>query len=293
MSLPKEIKVACENGLVQTLGKPVSVLNFEFVGGGSINEAGIVHTNEGGYFIKWNSSSHYPAMFTLEAKGLDILREAGRIHVPKTIFCGEAGGHSFIILEMIKSAPPIKNFWKDFGNSLADLHAITSDQFGLDHDNYIGALPQQNNGHTSWVDFFINERIQPQIVLARNGDKLDKQHVKSFEKVFRKLNEIFPEEQPSLLHGDLWRGNFMIGKEGRVTIFDPAVYYGHREAELAFSKMFGGFDKEFYDAYQERGHLEKTFDSRVDIYNMYPILVHLNLFGKSYLTSLEEILKRF
>ena len=163
----------------------------------------------------------------------------------------------------------------------------------MDHSNYIGRLPQRNAFEETWVDFFIEHRLEVQLGLAIYNGHVDSFYADRFRSIYAVLPDEFPDERPCLLHGDLWSGNVMIGPKGEPVILDPAVFYGHREAELAFTRMFGGFDPYFYSAYNEATPLEVGFESRIDLYNLYPLLVHVNLFGTSYLSGVERTLKRF
>jgi fructosamine-3-kinase len=206
---------------------------------------------------------------------------------------GEAVGTAFIVLEFIESGRRDTRFWENFGAALAALHQVSAPSFGLAFNNYIGSLPQSNRQHSKWTDFFTAERIMPQMHLASEKGLLSRRHRAQFEKIEQKLTGLFPAEMPSLLHGDLWSGNFITDETGFACLVDPAVYFGHREAELAFTRLFGGFDERFYSAYNEQFPLEKGFRERQDIYNLYPLLVHLNLFGTGYLPEIENILNRF
>src|SRR5699024_10568016 len=152
-----------------------------------------------------------------------------------------------------------------FGRQLAALHQTTADRYGLEYDNYIGRLKQPNTQCCHWVDFFIEYRLQFQLKQAVEAGKLNKNTVNRFDRLYRKLPDILPDEPPSLLHGDLWSGNYFFDQDGRVAIFDPAVYYGNREIEIAFTGLFGGFSDMFYDAYQEAFPLEPAFNKRKDI----------------------------
>jgi len=185
------------------------------------------------------------------------------------------------------------DYWTDFGHKLAGLHRCSKENFGLDHDNYIGSLPQSNGSSSTWVEFFINQRLRVQLTLAKNGNNIPSQLLQSFDKLIQKIPDWLPEEKPALLHGDLWSGNVMVGSDGKVCLIDPAVYYGHREIELAFTTLFGGFDQSFYHAYNEEFPLAQGYEDRFDIYNLYPLLVHVNLFGSSYLSGIQTILDRF
>ena len=259
------------------------------IGGGCINNALKLKTNVGTYFLKWNDAAQFPGMFHSEAKGLNLLRDSNSVYVPEVILADEAGGYSFLLLEYIDAGAMNNNYWENFGSRLAELHRVSATNFGLDHDNYIGSLKQGNHQHPTWKEFFINERIIPQLTLAN----LDSRLTGKFDNLFEKLDDIFPNEPPALLHGDLWSGNYMVSATGDPVIMDTAVYFGHREMDLAMSKLFGGFDSRFYISYNKAFQLEKGWESRMDICNLYPLLVHVNLFGGSYLAQIESILRRF
>lgn len=154
-------------------------------------------------------------------------------------------------------------------------------------------MPQYNKTFPSWVDFFINQRLQIQLQKARDKNLIDRSAVQIFEKCYPYLPDFFPQDPPALLHGDLWSGNYMIGPQGNPWIIDPAVYYGHRYMDLAMSKLFGGFDPDFYHAYQAEYPLEKNWHHSMDIANLYPLLVHVNLFGGGYWESVMRIVRQF
>lgn len=262
------------------------------VAGGCINSAYRITTNNGPYFLKWNQEELLP-MFRSEVQGLQKLDAHSPIQIPKTIASGTIESNAYLLLEWIEKGSPISDFWEHFGSSLAQQHQQSSEHFGLDHDNFIGKLPQSNTPHTSWYEFFILERLEPQLRMATSGGLVERKDRQSFDVLFKKLEQYIPEESPALLHGDLWNGNFMIAHSGHAAIFDPAVHYGHRETELAFTQLFGGFSDEFYASYQRTYPLQKKFEDRVELHNLYPLLVHVNLFGVSYLSGIRQTLKRF
>ncbi len=263
------------------------------VSGGSINTASHLKTSHGDYFVKYNTAHRFPAMFEKEARGLALLGEAGVIAVPQVLHLDEDEEHAFLMLSYIDSAQEAANFWDDFGEKLAALHQKKAEKFGLDHHNYMGSLYQHNSQHDDWIEFFVMERLEPQIKLAREEGSLSHNDVTAFERLYKRLDSIFPETQPSLIHGDLWSGNFMVNHEGRACLIDPAVYYGHPEIDIAMSTLFGGFSNRFYEAYNRYNPLEKGWRYRLPVYNLYPLLVHVNLFGGSYLSSVRQTLRQF
>lgn len=279
--------------LESVLEKPVTLISTASVGGGDINEAFLLHTGQGDYFVKKNSASLFPGMFEKEAKGLELLRSAHEIDVPEVIACGEEHDVAFLILKFIESSDKKRGFWEDFGKRLAALHRHTNHFFGLEENNYIGSLHQSNRKHDNWSDFFREERIQPQMKLAFDQGRIDYALVQSFERFYNRLNELFPVEPPALLHGDLWGGNFMVDASGEPVLIDPAVYYGHREMDLAMSQLFGGFGPGFYESYHSHFPLEKGWKQRLDFCNLYPLMVHVNLFGGGYVHSVKSILNKF
>jgi fructosamine-3-kinase len=179
----------------------------------------------------------------------------------------------------------------DFGRSLARLHRHTTGYFGHELDNYMGSLPQSNKKHTSWNSFFVEERLKRQVSLA--NVYFSSSDFAAFERLYVRLDELLPVEPPALLHGDLWGGNYMVAPDGKACLIDPAVYYGHREVDIAMTTLFGGFDESFYTSYLEEYPLEKGWQKRLDIFKLYPLLIHLNLFGSVYLESILSIIRRF
>ncbi|MBA3901815.1 MAG: fructosamine kinase family protein [Bacteroidetes bacterium] len=268
------------------------IINILPVSGGSINNAFKVETASSAYFLKTNPACLYLNMFETEAKGLRLLKNSSLFKVPDVVLLGN-GADKFILMEWIETGQKTPVLYKKAGEYLAQMHHNSGDFFGLSHHNYIGSLPQSNKAHQNWGEFFKAERLEPQLKIACKKNIFEPAVLKQFEKLFTKLNEIFPNEPPALLHGDLWSGNFMATIEGSPAIFDPAVYFGHREMDLAMTKLFGGFSPEFYQHYQETFPLEKGWQKRMDICNLYPLLVHVNLFGGSYVNQVREVLEGF
>lgn len=272
---------------------PDHALSFRAVSGGSINHAASVTAGGETLFLKWNHASRYPGMFEAEAKGLRLLRDQGGARVPEVLETGTADDTAYLAMEYVAQGAAGSATADAFGAMLAALHRNSATQFGLDHDNYMGSLPQSNRMHHTWNEFFVHERLLPQIKIARDDGSLGSSESRSFDHLFKKLPEIIPEEAPALVHGDLWSGNYLTGDHGRTWLIDPAVAYGHREVDIAMSKLFGGFPARFYEAYSARFPLIKGWESRLEIFQLYPLLIHVNLFGGGYIDSVKSILRRF
>jgi fructosamine-3-kinase len=263
------------------------------LGGGSINQVYKVILPDQTLVMKVNRNDRYPGMFLAEAKGLQLLRQPDAPYVPEVIAQSVIGNYQFLLLEYLDKAPRRKEYAERFGCSLAALHRNTHAYFGLDHDNRMGALEQFNHQHTDGVTFFIQQRLMPQVKLALERKKIAAVHVHQFERLYIQLPQILPAEPPSLIHGDLWAGNVIEGPDGDACLIDPAVAYSHREADLAMTMLFGRFDDKFYDAYHSAFPLTQGWQERMDLWNLYPLLVHVNLFGDSYLTETVQILRKY
>ena len=271
----------------------ISIKNFSPVGGGCINNSGLLQTSRGDFFLKWNDAKKYHGMFQAEAKGLKLLGNTNTIRIPVVTTVGEKGEQQFILMEHIKNQPRSKNYWEVLGKELASLHQSSDSSFGLDHDNYMGSLPQLNAQKNSWIEFFIVQRLEVQLKIATDSRAIENSLAKKFNALYKKLPSILHEEKPSLVHGDLWNGNLITDEKGNPCLIDPAAYYGHREIDLAMTQLFGGFNDAFYQSYQNAHPTLPGLQERLDIYNLYPLLVHVNLFGQSYLSQVNTILRMF
>lgn len=254
--------------------------------GGDINE--VYHL--GDFVFKVNSADDYPNMFLKEESGLKAISQA--CLTPKVFVVEIYEEAQYIQMEYIQEGEKTAEFWESFGVDLANLHQVSSNQFGFEEDNYIGSLHQKNAWKSSWEEFLIEQRLLPLIEMAVNSGEVNYVEAKVIEGFYKRINEIYPDEPAALLHGDLWGGNFICG-EGKAVLIDPAVYYGHREMDIGMMHLFGGFDNKLFDRYNEVYPLEKNWRQRIKINQIYPLLVHVNLFGRGYWMQIAEILRPF
>ncbi|PKP53524.1 MAG: ketosamine-3-kinase [Bacteroidetes bacterium HGW-Bacteroidetes-1] len=291
--IPLSIVATAETFLEKRTAVTGRIEETKMLGGGSINDCCMLKYQGKKFFMKWNSSERFPGMFKAEATGLALLSETDCIKTPEIIGLSEDNSYSFLLLEFFEAGIYSPDFWRNFGKQLACLHQTTSPLFGLNHNNYIGSINQQNDFRLNWTDFFIEMRLEPMIRLATQKGLIENSTRIAFDRLFNKLEGLFPKEVPSLLHGDLWSGNFLCDTNRQAVIFDPAVYFGNREMDIAMTKLFGGFDALFYEAYNQSFPLEKGWLQRTDLCNLFPLMVHVNLFGGSYHSQVKTILKYF
>ena len=266
---------------------------YKAVYGGDINRCFLLETNKGNFFIKVNASIFGLDMFEKEARGLIELADTGTIKVPRPLFDSKFNQQIFLATEYIQPGQMSGHFWQGFGERLSRLHRKSEDMFGLGYNNYIGKLIQSNHRHSSWTDFYAAERIFPLARKAYENGMLEGEHLIAAEQICNKLHSIFPEEKPSLLHGDLWNGNFITDADGHAAIFDPAIYFGNREMDIAMSLLFGGFDPIFYEAYEHHFPLQPGWRQRMALCQLYPLLVHLLLFGGNYRERVVETIRQY
>ncbi len=271
------------------------------IAGGDINEAyGLTLTDGTQIFMKSNRKENL-SFFQTEVSGLNALAQTGAIGTPEILCTGtdeEGAGKSFLMLGFIEPRQRIPDYWAVFARELAAMHqAETADfvsggKFGFAADNYIGSGTQRNTVSTGWIDFYRDSRLVPQF--ERASRYFGTAEEKKIDRLLAHLGDRLVEpEHPSLLHGDLWSGNVMTGPDGKAWLIDPAAYVGHAEADLAMTELFGGFPRAFYDAYQEAAPFQPGYDERRDLYHLYHLLNHLNLFGRGYFSSVKNIIDRY
>ncbi len=281
------IWTAVARHISEASGAPFAIRSQQGVGGGCINTTTVLQDGKRRYFVKLNDAAHR-SMFEAEAEGLGEIARTRTVRVPAPLCWGTADGSTYLVLEYLELGGADSRHLEQLGRQLAQMHRATRDRFGWQRDNTIGSTPQINTPSPDWVDFWRRQRLGFQLELAaRNGRDL----MRKGERLMAELGEFFRayRPQPSLLHGDLWGGN--VGAAGQQpVIFDPAVYYGDREADLAMTELFGGFSGRFYQAYREAWPLDAGYQTRKTLYNLYHILNHFNLFGGGYATQAEHMI---
>lgn len=283
--IPGSIQAEVESVLFAPITRATSVQ------GGDISEALKIELEDGqAFFLKFHKGNFNASktIFTQEVKGLNTLRSVNTsLVIPEVI----SHNNSYLLLEYLEEEKQGNDF--QFGVDIAKLHKSSNELFGFSEDNYIGSIGQSNRYHADWLEFFIRERIEPLVNKAMEGGLLSNKYSRIFERVFNYTYVIFPDEPPALLHGDLWSGNYLFTKQGQAAIYDPAVYYGHREMELAMTTLFGGFNPAFYDGYQTEYPLQTGWEERQKLCQLYPLLVHALLFGGNYVQQSKALLDRF
>ncbi len=280
----------------ETLAKDFQILQQHSIGGGSINSAyKVTSTDAHEYFVKLNSAS-LEFIFQVEYDSLNELlqvmaTDASIMQIPKPVCFGTTGSQSYLVLEYIPMTS--RGDGRLMGQALARMHRITAEQFGWYQDNIIGSTPQSNQQHSDWPGFWREERMIPQFKMLY--DKGYKNYLKPLDdKLLKNLDTLLGNHKPapSLLHGDLWSGNYAYTADGKPVIFDPAIYYGDREADMAMTELFGGFGADFYAAYNASWPLDSGYAQRKTLYNLYHILNHANLFGTTYLNQAVGMMER-
>jgi fructosamine-3-kinase len=269
-----------EQQIERATGRGFQIHRQQSVGGGCINSAFKLTDDQQSYFIKTNSAS-YSFMFEAEAEALREMAASKTVRVPEPVCYGEFGSQCYLVIEYLELAGSAN--METFGRQFAAMHKVTVDSFGWRIDNTIGSTPQPNKLADDWIEFWRGQRLGFQLqTAARNGYGGELQRLG--ERLLADMPALFVNHEPqaSMLHGDLWGGNYGALRDGTPVIFDPAFYYGDREADLAMTTLFGGFGRRFYQAYNETWPLDDGYEVRKTFYNIYHIINHLNLFGGGY-----------
>ena len=283
--LQKELihQILTTNGI-----SPASDLDIKAEKGGGISSCYSFEVKEQRLFLKLNNKE-FLSNFQSEAKGLALLQRSDFI-VPNVIAKGSLAKFSYLLMQYIERGMPDDKSWEMAGRNLAQMHSISTDKFGLNFDNYIGSLPQSNQSNSNWSDFYWNNRIMPLIESSKIYRFFNKKQLEQFDLLRNNLENVLDFNSPSLIHGDLWSGNIFFNEQSKPVLVDPAIYFGVGEVDIAMTKLFGQFPSSFYNAYFEINQARKGIKERISIYQLYPLLVHSILFGKSYFSQTADTL---
>lgn len=276
---------------IKSLSSPIKSITP--ISGGDISQAFRLETDQGSFFLKINSGTDAFPLFESEVQGLQALRETGLFRIPQVIKVAQVDHQAMLLMEFVASGHRKKGFWESFAQKMAQLHQHSQAQFGWSANNFIGSLPQSNRPHDTFVSFYVSERLEPQFKKAYDEGLFQPSDKQQINRLYQALPKVIPTETPSLIHGDLWSGNFLVSDQNEPVLFDPSVAYSHRELDLAMSRLFGGFDRTFYQAYELVHPLAPGFEQRLPIYQLYYLLVHVNLFGGGYIRSVRKILDKW
>lgn len=268
--------------------KKVSALS-----GGDITKSYCLFAQTERFFCKTHSGHNAKSMFEVEKQGLETLAATKTIGIPGVLGCSSFNKRALLVLEYVEGKSPNEKDFERLGNALGQLHKHSSNSFGWKNDNFIGSLPQSNKSHKDWVSFYVKERLWPQLVRAQENKLLSPPEIPSLKNILSACKPLFGNITPSLLHGDLWSGNYIIASDGRPYLIDPAIYFGHREVDMAMTRLFGGFSPSFYSAHSQHFEVNPFEKEHNDIYQLFYLLVHLNLFGRSYHESVKTLLNRY
>ncbi len=277
--------------IMHACGLPL--MQVQKVTGGDINEAYKLYNDKQCFFLKVNNAELYPGMFAAEADGLNALRSNSTFYIPEVIQTGQVKTKQYLLLEWINRTIPNAFYWKKMGEQLAAMHLQSQSTAGWKTDNFIGSLTQRNTENKSWPAFYAQQRILPLAQQLLQRGAFTYKQMQQTEQLRNRFAGIFPNEPHSLLHGDLWSGNHFPNEKGLPVLIDPAVYCGHREMDIGMSFLFGGFDKRFYEVYNYWYPLETLWQQRLQLTQLYPLLVHAVLFGGSYVQETAAILAHF
>lgn len=279
-------------------GCDASIKNIQHVSGGDINEAFYVKTNNYDYFVKSHKRMP-PDFFTIEKESLEFIHLEANIHIPETygVFnidtkCGKRSG---LVMKWIASEPRQGKHQEMLANCIANLHRVTHTAFGYNKHTYIGTILQHNEWRENWCDFYASKRLLSQTELAVRNGKMPLKRRKMMDHLLARLHEWIPTTSvtPRLLHGDLWSGNWLSDSENKIYLIDPSILFGHREMDIAYTELFGGFNELFYSVYTAQFPLDQEYPTRRPLYHLFYLLVHLNTFGERYGSQIDGILNHY
>jgi fructosamine-3-kinase len=289
--IPSDLRARVERHLGAG-SQPVRIEHVTRLGGGCISPAVRLETSSGSFFLKWREAGSPDGLLISEAWSLEVLAESGAVRVPMI----EGSDRDWLLLEWLEPGEAVASTWVSLGERLAALHRVTAPAPGWAADNFIGSLPQANAPVTDWPTFWAERRLLPQWEALSRRSVFDATDRRSFDRLLKRLDALLHvgrDEGASLLHGDLWSGNVHVMEDGKVAVIDPSSYFGHREVDLAMAELFGGFGPAFHDAYRSVWPLQPGYAERRAVYQLYYLLVHVNLFGTGYLEGTRSILREY
>lgn len=297
MKLPDGVRASVEAAITELEGRTTAIVEVAPIGGGCISSVARIRAETGLVaFLKWGSDATSAAMFEQESKSLDALRAPGCVRIPVVLARGEHPETPWLMLEWLEPGRATAETWAQLGRALAQLHSVHGSAYGWGADNFIGTLSQHNSWTGDWAGFWRECRMAPQLRQAYSAGYFNSSERRRFDKLLERLDVLLDAargEGPSLLHGDLWNGNVHVLSDGQPALIDPSAYYGHREVDLAMSELFGGFQPDYMRAYSEVWPVDAGYQSlRRPVYQLYYLLVHINMFGSSYVASTLSTLAR-
>jgi protein-ribulosamine 3-kinase len=296
VTVPEAVREGLEEALEERGTPGPRIVEASPVGGGCISPTARVETAGGEvFFLKWGAGHLPSGLLASEVRGLTALAAAGALRVPEVVGTGGDGGSEWLALEWLEPGAATAETWEWLGRGLANLHRHRGDRYGDQADNYIGSLPQANTPSADWPDFWAERRLEPQLRAAVDAGLLDRSDRGRFNELLGRLDDLLGvahDDGPSLLHGDLWSGNVHVLADGSPSVIDPSAYHGHREVDLAMAQLFGGFGRGFRQAYEDSWPLSPGYEpARRATYQLYYLLVHVNLFGAGYVQGTRRALE--
>ncbi len=279
--------------LEKLLNRTVKVYSLHHLGGGEVNQSYKLVADSGVYYIKTHVFKQFPRYFEKEKSGLLALKNANALDVCHPVGIQELGPNTFLVLDFIQSTAPRKDFYSELGVGLAKQHLLSNRYFGYSEDNYLKQCIQINHRMSNWGEFFIKYRLLNNVKIVADKYNLSIEILRLFDLFFDLVAYAFPQEPPALLHGDFWKEHVTTNAEGLPCLLNPSVYYGHREMDLAMSKLVGSFPPEFYEAYHSVYPLQTDWEIRLDFCKMYYHLVHFNIYGQAYFPSIQNLLNKW
>lgn len=270
----------------------LKIKDYNPLSGGNISQVYNLSTNQGDLVLKLNTKDNL-GLFSAEELGLNSLRDSNSFIIPEVLGCGCFKNFAYLLMEYIPTGRLKPTTFKEFGEKLAHLHAHQAPQFGFTSNNYVGSLTQINQPEASWSQFYWKHRILPQYQLAIEQKLISNKDIPDEEQFIQVIESEFYNTPPSLIHGDLWNGNYIINSEGKVALIDPAVYYAHPMMDIGMAKLFGGFDEAFFQSYKDNSDNKADWNTQIELAQCYYLLIHLNIFGSSYLPQVQHIKEKY